>query len=96
MLEMSAKDDGQDRASINFKSFKASGFTNMFIKCDTDKIPFIYPEAGSCSIDDLEQRYDGQGYMVKDGKRVKMAGEDMEWYFCFPKMGPTTKCCTIM
>ena len=96
MLEMNAKDAGEDRASIHFKSFKASGFTRMFIKRNTDNDPSIYPDDGSCSIDELQERYDGHGHMVKDGIRLKVAGKDMEWYFCFPQMGPTKKCCSIL
>ena len=95
-LEMSAKDSGEDRASVFFKSSIASGFTNMFIMSGTVENPSNYPEEGSCSVEELQLRYDGNGYMLKDDNRVKVTGGDTSWYFCFPKLGPSTKCCTIM
>ena len=77
----------RDRAGMFFNSAKASGYELMFIKRETDDgNPTLYPPSGACSVETLQERYDGNGNMVdEEGNRLRVRGEDMQWFFCFPK-----------
>ena len=91
----------RDRAGMFFNSAKASGFDLMFIIRETDDgNPTLYPPSGACSVKTLQERYDGNGNMVdEEGNRLRVRGQDMQWFFCFPK-DETKKCmkckCSIM
>ena len=88
-------------AEMYFNTAKASGFSILFIKRETnDGNPTLYPPSGPCSVDTLEERYDGNENMVDDkGKPLKVRGFDMQWFFCFPKDKTENcngkKCCIL-
>ena len=75
-------------SEMYFESAKASGFDLMFIKRETNtENPTLYPPTGPCSVSTLQKRYAGNGEMVdENGKRTKVKGWNMQWFFCFPKV----------
>ena len=93
LAEVSLKGCAVKRAGMYFKGAKAAGFTLMFIKRETDdENPSLYPSTGACSVETLQARYDGTGCMIDDGgNRLRVTGDDMEWFWCFPK-DETEKC----
>ena len=85
----------RDRAGLYFKSAKSSGYTQMVINhVDEKGFPTTYPKKGPCCIDELEKRYDGNGYMVNGREKVHVA--EASWVFCLPKKATSAKCCTIL
>ena len=95
-LTMVAEDEGgNDRAGLYFKSAEASGFTKMFIVNTRDATYLTYPDDGPCCIDDVEKRYDGEGWAWKNHQHEKVQVYGADWFFCFPKSGSTKPCCTI-
>ena len=85
----------RDRAGLYFKSAKSSGYTQMIInRLDENGSLTTYPKTGPCCIDELEKRYDGNGYMVKGREKVQVAGAN--WVFCLPKNSHSAECCTIL
>ena len=86
----------RDRAGLYFKSAKASGYNQMIINLVDEKTgaPTTYPKKGPCCVDELEKRYDGNGYMVHGGRKVHVAASN--WVFCLPKQPPPSECCTIL
>ena len=93
-LQMVAKP--RDRAGLYFKSAKASGYNQMIVNLVDEKTgaPTTYPKKGPCCVDELEKRYDGNGYMVHGGQKVHVAAAS--WVFCLPKQPPPSECCTIL
>jgi len=86
-----------NRANLYFMTAKASKFTKMFItQVYRDEIYHkrIYPEQGPCCISELQNQYDDNGNMVKDGKVVNVFNS--LWFFCFPKRNTPEPCCTIL
>ena len=85
-----------NRANLYITTAKLSGYTQMFIAQVQDEQYWkrIYPERGPCCIAELENNYDENGNMVKDGKAVNVW--NAIWFFCHPKTNKQKPCCTAL
>ena len=79
IVYMTMSADPKSGAYVYFKSVRASGFNQMFIRINDQE---MYPKSGPCSVETLQERYN-EGNMV-EGKDVEDVYEK-NWYFCLPK-----------